>query len=585
MARMCLKGMHFKALIIFSMINLFFINAVLASESLNKKKQNVPPLFTWTGLYVGFNTGYTWTASAPLNIATYNLYDAFTGFGNASSLGGTGTINGQLNGFLSGAQLGYNWQFSEKFIVGMEADLQGAGVRGGGGFGTIISTINGSAVTSVRVRRNLEYLSTIRGRFGYAVTPRFMAYVTGGLALGGINAAGTVRQNLTYVYSPYLGDPAKVDFYQNRTGWTVGAGGEYALTSNTSVKLQYSYFDLGDVSLSTSSFSPLYFTNLLANNAVSLVDTSTLSTKYNGHYLQAGLNYRFDATIPDPSQSAQRPVFSKAQYELIEKTTSQNQSIKIIPYLWALNTNGNLVINDKSLGNDTSIIDAITKSSSFPLAFMGRAEITKGPFWAYSDFAFAQLRFSDSILITRQPVVDIALATSLSGHLRQTLGIGEGGIGYEVAKWKLLNSTNSYTSVDGYIGARYGYIGLNLTAGAVAAANSQLLNVQKIGAGTVEITNKIQWLDPLVGLRMRHSVSAGQNFELRGDIGGFGVGTKFTWQTVGAYVPEIDYDGWKIGGLIGYRALSIDYSNWENGKQNAFNAILHGPIVGVSLKI
>lgn len=115
-------------------------------------------------------------------------------------MGGTGTINGQLNGFLSGAQLGYNWQFSEKFIVGMEADLQGAGVRGGGGFGTIISTINGSAVTSVRVRRNLEYLSTIRGRFGYAVTPRFMAYVTGGLALGGINAAGTcVKTLLTYI--------------------------------------------------------------------------------------------------------------------------------------------------------------------------------------------------------------------------------------------------------------------------------------------------------------------------------------------------------------------------------------------------
>ena len=580
-----MRGPCFKAHLTVLMFNLFFINTVLAGEFPNKKQQTDPALLTWTGLYIGFNTGYTWTASTPLNIATYNLYDASKDFGNASALGGTGTINGQLNGFLSGGQLGYNWQFSDKFIAGLEADLQGAGVRGGGGFGTIVPATNGSAVTSVKAHRNLEYLSTIRGRLGYLVTPKFMAYITGGLALGGVDAASTVRQNLAYAYSTYLEEPAKADFYQNRTGWTVGAGGEYGLTSNISIKLQYSFFDLGNISLTNSSFTPLYFTNLLANKAVSLVDTSILSTKYNGHYLQAGLNYRFDATVPTVSQSAQNPLFSKPQYEIAEKTISQNLSLKITPYLWALNTNGNLVINDKSLGNDTSIIDAIAKSSSFPLAFMGRTEITKGPFWAYGDFAFAQLRFSDSILITRQPVADIALATSLSGHLRQTLGIGEGGVGYEVAKWKLLNTTNSYAAVDGYIGARYGYIGLNLTAGAIAVANSQLLNVQKIGAGTIETTNKMQWLDPLVGLRMRYSVSPGQNFELRGDIGGFGVGTKFTWQTVGAYVPEIDYRGWKIGGLIGYRALSIDYSNWGYGKQNGFDAILHGPIVGVSLKI
>ena len=580
-----MKGLHFKALLTLLMLNLLFISTVLASESPKKQEKKPPPLFTWTGLYMGFNTGYTWTASKPLNVATYNLYDSSTGFGDASALGASGTINGQLNGFLSGGQIGYNWQFSEKFVVGLEADLQGAGVRGGGGFGTIVPTANGSAVTTVKAHRNLEYLSTIRGRLGYVITPRFMTYITGGLAFGGIDAAGTVRQNLAYSYSPYLGEPGKADFNQNKTGWTVGAGGEYALISNISVKLQYNYFDLGKVSLPNSSFTPLYFTNLLASNAISLVDTSILSTKYNGHYLQAGLNYRFDATVPATPESARTPVFSRPQYELVEKTTSQNPSLKITPYLWALNTNGNFIVNDKSLGNDTSIIDAISKSSSFPLAFMGRAEITHGSFWAYGDFAFAQLRFSDSILITRQPIADIALATSLSGHLRQTLGIGEGGVGYEIARWKLLNSTSSYTAADGYIGARYGYIGLNLTAGAIAVANSQLLNVQKIGAGTIETTNKMQWLDPLVGLRVRHSVSPSQNFELRGDIGGFGVGTKFTWQTVGAYVPEVDYSGWKISGLIGYRALSIDYSNWANGKQNSFNAILHGPVIGVSLKI
>jgi hypothetical protein len=48
---------------------------------------------------------------------------------------------------------------------------------------------------------------------------------------------------------------------------------------------------------------------------------------------------------------------------------------------------------------------------------------------------------------------------------------------------------------------------------------------------------------------------------LTGDVGGFGVGSDFSWQVVGAYSWDFATTGattW--AGVIGYRALSVDYT-------------------------
>ena len=66
----------------------------------------------------------------------------------ASALGATGSVGTRLNGFFAGGQLGYNWQFSDRFVAGLEADLQGAGVRGGGSFTNLTPAANLSAFRS-----------------------------------------------------------------------------------------------------------------------------------------------------------------------------------------------------------------------------------------------------------------------------------------------------------------------------------------------------------------------------------------------------------------------------------------------------
>src|SRR6516162_6583641 len=101
------------------------------------------PVYTWTGFYVGGNVGYGW------GDANTDL----TANGNVTSSAGCVTtgcppLNIQVpasfafatsntarpNGVIGGGQIGYNYQFSPKWMLGFEADIQGSGERGSNTF-------------------------------------------------------------------------------------------------------------------------------------------------------------------------------------------------------------------------------------------------------------------------------------------------------------------------------------------------------------------------------------------------------------------------------------------------------------------
>jgi hypothetical protein len=299
--------------------------------------------------------------------------------------------------------------------------------------------------------------------------------------------------------------------------------------------------------------------------------------------MRVGLNYHFDASIPPTSGSAATPLFASTVFSKVDKPKRGDWSIKATPYMWAMGTNGSITLRDQTVGADTTLIDAITKSSAFPIAFMGRVDINNGRWSAYGDLAFVQLRFQDSLLNLRSPTADVLFALSGNGHLRQTLGIGEAGVGYELARVQQTTSLpESFTAFDAYAGTRYGYLGANLNITALNVVGSQLLNEQGIAVLQRNVTGKIWWLDPVIGLRMRYSSGDVDHFEMRGDIGGFGVGSNFSWQTYGGWSHDFEYRGLKFASLVGYRALSIDVSKFNNGRKNGFDEILHGPVTGVS---
>lgn len=89
------------------------------------------------------------------------------------------------------------------------------------------------------------------------------------------------------------------------------------------------------------------------------------------------------------------------------------------------------------------------------------------------------------------------------------------------------------------------------------------------------------WWDPVVGVRYRYPIADRWTLQLRGDIGGFGIGSDFTWQTIGL----IDYQPWKYVSLVGgYRALSLDYETGGGNYVFKYDVLLHGPVLGLNIR-
>lgn len=314
-----------------------------------------------------------------------------------------------------------------------------------------------------------------------------------------------------------------------------------------------------------------------------LVDVSRMQTRINGHLLRIGLNYRFDWSVPQTA-SAATPLFAAPSFTRVATPAFGDWRFKImLPYLWALGTNGALTARGNSFGADTSFIDGFTQTSSIPLAFAGRAEARNGPLMLYADYFWLQARFSGSTVILRSPTLDVGFVASAAGRLKQTMGFGEAGVAYEVARLKL-DGSESTTAIDVYAGARYAEIRADVTLNAIGAASSELLGVEAIGGRSLARTGAIRWVDPLVGIGFRHQLSSANEFQLRGDIGGFGAGSTFSWQTYAGYNHDFEYAGLKFTSTIGYRALSANYSSGWGNQRKGVDAVFHGPLSGVSMR-
>lgn len=248
------------------------------------------PVFTWTGFYIGLNAGYAFGGSNSVNSIGAPVGGAGP-FGVAQGLAFGNTYSAPAStkgGFTFGGQAGYNYQMGS-LVAGIETDIQG--IFGGGSGSTIVTTapVPGfpaeSYSAAILNRRKIDWFGTLRGRLGFTVAPTFLLYATGGLAYGGVKLNNNyVGWNPVGGYTvPATGGGAASG---TRLGWTVGAGGEWAFAPNWSAKLEYLYYDLGTLTASTfvSQNNPAIFWAGSAN---------TVSAKFNGHVVRAGLNYKF----------------------------------------------------------------------------------------------------------------------------------------------------------------------------------------------------------------------------------------------------------------------------------------------------
>ena len=260
-----------------------------------------PPIFTWTGLYVGLNAGGTWTNNNSVRTTAVPEFAAptFAPELTLSSALATTSVPVSNSGFIGGGQIGYNWQFNNSWVVGIEADIQGiAGSTSTGkvfGSGVPVGFPAETITSAIGANRRIDYIGTVRGRLGFTITPTFLVYGTGGLAYGQVKSNVAIFQQDIIAGGSIFSAPYSSfgSFSNTRVGWTAGGGAEWLFAPNWSVKVEYLYYDLGSV---TYGLSPL--TNTFTTGGVAWSSSPFAKTRFTGNIVRAGLDYHF--TFPAP---------------------------------------------------------------------------------------------------------------------------------------------------------------------------------------------------------------------------------------------------------------------------------------------
>ena len=256
------------------------------------------------------------------------------------------------------------------------------------------------------------------------------------------------------------------------------------------------------------------------------------------------------------------------------ETPPSQWRLSFTPYAWLTWLDGEQTTRGRSVDVNVNPIQVLGHLERVP--FFGYGEARNGPLAVYTDVFYANLGLSGDGVRSR------TLAPGINGTLSAAIGLDfeetvvEVGGAYEVMKW------DSRTAIDVLAGARYWHqeMGVNLAlAGTLDVGDLQISR----GFAAAR-SGSVDWVDPVVGARLRYNLAPGHDVMLRGDVGGFGVGSQFSWNALAAYsFIFAKQDGVTYSGLLGYRALSADYEQGSGRTKYVYDQVMHGPITGLTI--
>ena len=204
----------------------------------------------------------------------------------------------ERRGLIYGGQAGHNWLVHNMFwtwdgVIGVEVDFQG---KSDSHTNTYTTTTPAAAfpafplTQTATLNEKLSTLGTLRGRAGLLWGPNTLIYATAGVAFASAQATATYNQFLNGVVgggtAPYFGAGT---VNQELFGPVVGGGIEWKWTANWSVKAEYLYADLGNLTLNTNALLlPQVSTGLVGGSA-----TVNTTTHVHDNIARVGVNYRF----------------------------------------------------------------------------------------------------------------------------------------------------------------------------------------------------------------------------------------------------------------------------------------------------
>ena len=168
--------------------------------------------YNWTGFYVGAHAGYGWGDHHVADDNPTVAYDL------------------EPNGFLGGAQAGFDYQF-DNFLIGVVGDISWTEMdtRGPTGGGVEIATVD------------VKYFASVRARLGYTMQS-LLLYGTGGAAWGEFTDANFFLRGTQFGR----------DFDHGQSGWVIGAGVEYPLGPQWTMGIEYLHYEFDAVETTTA---------------------------------------------------------------------------------------------------------------------------------------------------------------------------------------------------------------------------------------------------------------------------------------------------------------------------------------------
>lgn len=246
-----------------------------------------------------------------------------------------------------------------------------------------------------------------------------------------------------------------------------------------------------------------------------------------------------------------------AQETIFDECPPQNccrrpWSFRVMPYLWSLQADGDLTVRGVTTDLDVSMGTFLNLFvNQINWAALGQIEATNGKVGLLFNGVYADL----------QPAKQIP-RLAFSSDLR--LAVLDCDVTYELEGLSCRLGEGSRFEV--LAGVRY----YSLSAG---------ITVTGPRGNTASDSGTEDWLDPIVGARMRVPLRPCLTGTLRGDVGGFGIGeaSRFSWNIE----ANLEYRLSQSCSLFaGYRWLDVDYTSGSGNRRFALDANLNGPVLG-----
>lgn len=223
----------------------------------------------WTGPYVGVNAGYG--SAETRSDATLGGAWAQEPAARQQRIVDGLASKAKPDGAIYGFQLGYNQQVSPNFLLGAEADLSLMSIKHDES-----STSAGAPLYDFESSFKLKRSIAVKAKAGFT-TGSTLFYATGGW--------NWTRANISSEITSSGGYSKEGVIKKDLNGYVLGGGIEQKFSKKISLRLEYTYNDLGDVTYTTAYRPGSAFT--------SPVFSETVTNKSSLHAIKLGVNYSF----------------------------------------------------------------------------------------------------------------------------------------------------------------------------------------------------------------------------------------------------------------------------------------------------